>query len=76
MDTEVFGTLSCFFPEILTKRYKIPDVDVETTELLNGVARSRGFLIRGGRLDIERAAEVLLRELRSGKLGRISFERP
>ena len=64
------------YPEILTKRYKIPDVDVETTELLNGVARSRGFLIRGGRLDIERAAEVLLRELRSGKLGRISFERP
>jgi len=64
------------YPEVLTKRYKIPDVGVETAELLNGIARGRGFLGRGGRLDIDRAADVLLRELRTGKLGRISFERP
>ena len=34
------------------------------------------FLQRGGRVDLERTAEVLLRELRSGNLGRISFELP
>ena len=64
------------YPEVLTKRYKIPDVGVETAELLNGIARGRGFLGRGGRLDIDRAADVLLRELRTGQLVRISFERP
>ncbi len=64
------------YPEVLTRRYKIPDVQAETAELLNGIARGRGFLGRGGRLDIERAADVLLRELRTGKLGRISFEHP
>ena len=32
-------------------------------------------LIRGGEIDIQRAAEIFLRELRSGWLGRVSFER-
>ena len=64
------------YPEILRQRYKIADIEAETAELLNGIARARGFLGRGGRLDIDRSADVLLRELRSGKLGRISFERP
>ena len=40
------------------------------------MARARGLLQKGGVLDLERAAEVFLRELRAGKLGRISFETP
>lgn len=64
------------YPEILTGRYKIPDIGAAPLELLEAIARGRGFLGRGGKLDIERAAEVLLRELRTGKLGRVSFERP
>jgi ribosome biogenesis GTPase A len=64
------------YPRILAERYKLDALEGEPQELLEGVARARGFLLRGGRLDIERAADVFLRELRSGKLGRISFERP
>jgi ribosome biogenesis GTPase A len=34
-------------------------------------------LLRPGRsVDIERTVDILLRELRSGKIGRISFEEP
>ena len=38
----------------------------------------RVALIRlfGGEVDLHRAAELLLRELRSGKIGRVSLERP
>jgi ribosome biogenesis GTPase A len=36
----------------------------------------RGCLISGGDIDLHRAAELLLRDLRAGKLGRISLERP
>ena len=39
-------------------------------------ARKRGMLISGGEPDIERAAAAVLDEFRSGKLGRISLERP
>lgn len=44
--------------------------------LLEAAGRKRGFLLRGGEIDTERMARVLLEEYRSGKLGRITFERP
>lgn len=44
--------------------------------LLEAVGRKRGALRTGGRVDLERAAEAFLRELRAGKLGRISLETP
>ena len=43
---------------------------------LEALARKRGFLKKGGSLDTERAAKILLDEFRGGKLGRISLEKP
>ncbi|ANF58657.1 ribosome biogenesis GTPase YlqF [Halotalea alkalilenta] len=40
------------------------------------IARKRGGLKSGGVLDLHRGAEVLLHELRDGKLGRLSLEAP
>jgi ribosome biogenesis GTPase A len=64
------------YPEILSARYKIDALEGEPHELLERLARGRGFVQRGGGVDLDRAADVFLREMRSGKLGRISFERP
>jgi ribosome biogenesis GTPase A len=64
------------YPERLRTRYRLDSPAAEPDELLEGIARARGLLGPGGRLDVERAADVLLRELRSGKLGRISLEEP
>ena len=64
------------YPEILTGRYKLDALDGEPHQLLEGIARARGLMQRGGKLDLDRAADLFLRELRGGKLGRISFERP
>ena len=44
--------------------------------LLEAVGRKRGALRAGGHVDLDRAADLLLRDLRSGKIGAISFERP
>ena len=74
-----YSALACVAdrsPDVLRQRYGLEALDAGPIELLEGVARSRGFLGRGGQLDVDRAADVLLRELRSGKLGRISFEQP
>jgi ribosome biogenesis GTPase A len=61
----------------LTARYKIvPEPDVPGHILLEQAARKRGFLISGGEVDLERMANVLLDEFRSGKLGRITLEQP
>ena len=44
--------------------------------VFEGIAAGRGALSRGGRPDFNKVAELLLNELRSGKLGRLSFENP
>jgi len=81
MDLETLGAnfmirMREFYPERLIERYKI-DVSAEATgfELLEMVARKRGFLISGGEVDIHRMAVILLDEFRGGKLGRITLER-
>jgi len=45
-------------------------------EVLESIGRRRGCIVSGGHVDYEKAATVLLRDLRSGKLGRITFEKP
>jgi ribosome biogenesis GTPase A len=37
---------------------------------------TRRLLRPGGSVDIQHTVDILLRELRSGKIGRISFEEP
>ncbi|WP_339369081.1 ribosome biogenesis GTPase YlqF [Paenibacillus elgii] len=44
--------------------------------LMEAVGRKRGALMSGGRVDLEKASLAILRELRAGKLGRISLEAP
>jgi len=63
--------------DLLLARYKMKDTEGMTQyELLEELARARGFVIRGGEKDTERAAEILLDEFRSCKIGRISLEVP
>jgi ribosome biogenesis GTPase A len=65
------------YPERLMERYKLENVtDRDKYELLEEIGRKRGCLVRGGEVDTEKAAEVVMRDLRSGRIGRISFEWP
>ncbi len=68
------------YEDKLTARYKlknIPDIhSVMAWEILEEIGRERGMLIKGGEVNTERASVMLLEEYRSGKMGKISFERP
>ncbi len=44
--------------------------------LVEAVAARRGCRIKGGGLDLEKAALILLNDYRSGAIGRISLETP
>jgi len=73
--------LATRYPDLLRIRYglEIPANELvprEPMELLETIGRGRGLLRQGGIVDLQRTAETLLRELRSGKIGRISFEEP
>jgi ribosome biogenesis GTPase A len=64
------------YPERLTERYKVTEFTDNPDLLLEEIGRKRGCLVGGGTVDMTRAAELLLREMRSGKMGQISFETP
>lgn len=67
-----------YYPHLLASRYKLGDVEgfaeLSDFELLTLIGKKRGFLISGGDIDLERTAIVLLEELRSGKIGRITLD--
>ena len=69
-------TLKELAPEALFARYTRITADTEDAELLEAVARSRGFVLRGGVYDTERAARIVLDEYRGGKIARVTLEQP
>ncbi len=65
------------YKENLVTRYKLDEIaDLKNYEILEMIAKKRGFLISGGELDTLRAANILMDEFRGCKLGRISLESP
>ncbi len=70
--TDLIGTA----PQAVRERFKIRDLSLRGPELLNAVCEGRGFLMKGGVYDTERACKVVLDEFRGGKLGRITLEAP
>jgi ribosome biogenesis GTPase A len=57
-------------------RYRITELPENAHGLLQQVGRRLGCLMAGGGVDLQRASEAFLRELRAGKLGRVSLEEP
>lgn len=69
--------LSADYADRLKERYKISDFeDVPAYTLLETIGKKRGMMMRGGEIDTERAAIMLLDEYRGGRLGKITFELP
>ena len=65
------------YPQRLQERYKIAEqlpLDEEAT--LEIIGRKRGFLLKGGLIDLDKTRKILLNEFRAGKLGLISLDQP
>jgi ribosome biogenesis GTPase A len=48
----------------------------EVVKIMEIIGRKRGIMQSGGRVDLDKTSMVILRELRAGKMGRISLETP
>ncbi|HUY02155.1 MAG TPA: GTPase, partial [Rhodocyclaceae bacterium] len=64
------------YPALLQKRYGFPVAGLDGVGVVEAVARKRGYLLKGGDADLEKAAITLLQDYRDGILGRISLETP
>jgi ribosome biogenesis GTPase A len=69
--------LSSRYPHLLAERFKLGELSGRTKEeLLAEIGKKRGCLVRGGEVDLEKASELIVRELRSGRIGRVTLELP
>ena len=64
------------YPALLAKRYELTVGGMDGADIIAAIAKRRGYLIKGGEPDLEKAAFTLLQDYRTGTLGRISLEIP
>lgn len=69
--------LKDIYPSSIEERYKISNVkDKEALDIMDEIGKNRGALMRGGYIDYEKVAGIVLDEFRKGILGRITLEVP
>lgn len=64
------------FPERLQERYELDTVPESELALIENIGRKRGCLGKNNTVDLDRACRILVTELRSGGLGRLTLETP
>jgi ribosome biogenesis GTPase A len=64
------------YPELMKERFKLDEIADTEIEFLEAAAKKRGAIMTGGRVNLHKICEILLTELQSGKLGRITLETP
>ena len=72
---ELIKLLDEYFPEVICERYQIEKQD-DPAKVLEEIARVRACLLKGNELDISKAANILIDDFRSGKLGKLTIEFP
>lgn len=73
--TELIAYLQKEYPDILQEKYNLDD-KTEPADALIDVAKARACLKKGGELDYDKAAFLLLDDFRNGRLGKITLEFP
>jgi ribosome biogenesis GTPase A len=78
---ELVAHLKVFYPALLQARYRFgltPEALAQTPdeELIAVVGRQRGALVSGGKVNLQKAAELLITDFRLMHLGRITLETP
>ena len=71
--------LKTLYPDLLCKRYGLdPDFvkGAEPYEIFEAVGKKRGLIVKGGEINADRCADLLIDEFRAGKIGKITLERP
>ena len=72
---DLIECLQQLYPQALAQRYSIEEMGAPP-QVLAQVAESRGCYGKGQTLDLEKAASILVDDFRSGRMGRMTLERP
>ncbi|UFU01008.1 ribosome biogenesis GTPase YlqF [Radiobacillus kanasensis] len=68
--------LKARYPSVLTDRFQLSLHTEDMMEIFESIGKLRGCLGSGGIVSLEKTADVIIRDLRTGKMGGISLEWP
>ncbi len=63
------------YPKLLIERYKLEELGETPLATMEDIAKKRGFILPGKRIDYKRTAVTLMDEFQNGKIGRITLEK-
>lgn len=75
LSLELIKVLTKDYAGILKERYSVDESETPV-KILEQIAENRKCISKGNELDYSKAAALLIDEFRSGKLGKITLERP
>jgi ribosome biogenesis GTPase A len=75
---ELLDYLRQHYASALEARFKLdePIAQLRDEDVLEAIGRKRGALLGKGRINLQKAAEIVMNEFRAGTLGRVSLETP
>jgi ribosome biogenesis GTPase A len=74
---ELLDYLKGHYAGLVEARFKIDPIGaLSDEEVLEAIGRKRGALLGKGRVNLQKAAEIVMNEFRSGNIGRITLETP
>ncbi len=74
---ELLDYLRQHYAPLVEARYKISGVAEQTDEqILEAVGRKRGALLPGGKINLQKAADLVIHDFRAAVMGRITLETP
>lgn len=75
LSIEILRFLQENYPETLKNKYSMDDIPSDPIKTLEAVAKRRGYVVRGGELDLERAAMGVVQDFRKQAFGKIIMEK-
>ncbi|MGH1485999.1 MAG: ribosome biogenesis GTPase YlqF [Cellvibrionaceae bacterium] len=64
------------YPDKLCERYQLEETPSTEVDCLEALGRKRGARQAGGRINLHKACEILIHDIRAGELGNITLETP
>jgi ribosome biogenesis GTPase A len=77
-DIAVYGLryLEATYPEKLKERYQFESIPEDIAAVFDHIGKFRACFSSGREVDYDKTAEVIVRDIRSEKLGAITFDDP
>ena len=63
------------YPDRLLDRYGLEEIDEDFIEAYETIGRRRGALSKGGIVDYEKVSNIIVKDLKSGYFGKVTFDR-